>query len=116
MRKQLFIIGMFALPVFTGCTPEPVKEAEEALTLHYINNQIYSPVDCRTKEIDGDYYVFCTPVGPKIGGLYQIEYTDDGQYQIFTVNGKAAQHTEKSNIQVKRKNDYVDISRIIDEF
>jgi len=118
MYKKLLVI-VAAVTLIVGCsgTPEPVKKATDDLTLHYIKNHIFNPVnsvDCRAKMIDNDYYVFCNAAGSDIGGLYLIKYDNEGNYKIFTVNGKASQYAK--GLLTYRLKEFKDISEIIKRF
>jgi hypothetical protein len=110
------IIPIILLICLIGCTPDPVNKATDTITLHYLNHNIYPPaVDCRNKEIDGKYYVFCTSIGGTIGGLYQIDYNDNGSYAILTVNGKASQHA-RLGLDSMRFDGSIDIPKVLDRF
>lgn len=114
----LFFI-IVAVLIFIGIknlgSPEPINKASDELTLFYINNKIYHPVDCRVKKINEEYYAFLTEAGSsgKIGGLYLIKYDGSKNYQIFTVNGKAAQHAHDKYPQLKNPKD---IETILNKF
>lgn len=104
-------IGMWMRP------PAPVENAAMAIEIHYIDNEIYSPLVCKTKEIDKRYYVFCAHPDSKIGGLFLIDYDSSGQYEIFTINGKAAQHASSGlGLPVSRADNSFDIPKIIESF
>jgi RNA polymerase subunit RPABC4/transcription elongation factor Spt4 len=111
------VVVVVAVITLVFGNPDPVNKAEGDIELYYINNKIYYPVDCNSKEVDSDYYVFCTASGGDgtIGGLYLIRYDNEGKYTIFTVNGKASQHA-KRGLKVTRLNESKDISEILKNF
>jgi hypothetical protein len=100
-----------------------IGKVKDTLTLYYLNNKIYQPVDCETEKINGNWFVFCHPPMVKIGGLYLIRFDKNCNYTLYAVNGKAKQHAKRGltvkdiNIpELKKLTGLDDISKILEEF
>lgn len=78
------IVGYF----YFMSPPSWVSKATDKLTIEYIDRGIYKPVDCRAKKNKQGWFVLCSAVGGKIGGLFYIEESG----RTYPVNGKAKQH------------------------
>ncbi len=93
--------------------PDDIKRANDALSLHYINRNIYYPVRCHSKLIDGLVFTRCSPANEGVtGGIYVI--TNAGHtLRIMALNGRARGHLE--GLRVLRDADVRPIPIINDE-
>ena len=73
---------------------DAVNQALDALELHYINEEIYSPVVCKSAEGNTRFWLRCTgaQADAPIGGLFFVLPDKDGNPMIWTGNGRAKQH------------------------
>jgi hypothetical protein len=103
MSRHLSVVAALCAALGTGtASAAPVeyrdaRRAKQALELHYIDEQIYFPVRCdiESGEIEElRTWLLCFPVGiaENMGGLYVAEYDENGELQIWAINGKAIQH------------------------
>lgn len=107
-----------------GSKESVMDKAINDLTLHYINNNIYSTVNCRGENIDGVDYILCSAVSldgvgrSNPGGLYKVETFNSTEYKLYAVNGKAKGHSSKAIPPIAEDlyNTNIDISAIIDKF
>lgn len=116
--KKGILLSICISASFAFFDPSYVSKAENELTLHYIHNKIYSPVSCRNKKVDKEYYILCSHGGAganmKQGGLFKVVKNDGDSYTIFAINGKAMQHSKNKYQEYRDQN--LDISKIIDKF
>lgn len=111
-----FFGAVLTVIVLSGCSPKAVNDAADELTIYYINNKIYESVTCSDKEFDGSYYVLCSNAwNRKSGGLFKIELQDDNHYKIYSINGKAMQHTG-AEIAEPLNDPKIDIAAIMEKF
>lgn len=66
----------------------------DALTLHYLREGIYDPVDCDVEDGQERTWVRCTGVRSNAppGGLFFLGHDQNGGLLIWAGNGKAIQH------------------------
>lgn len=110
MAKTTYII--ITLLFISGCSSSPHEKVENELTDFYIQNGIYEDPYCRARDINNSTYVLCIPRSVDelyIGGMYQVEYSKDGTYKIYSINGKAATHIEGYTIATERHGNEVGI-------
>lgn len=88
LSNFLKLSALFFAFALTACTPGHVTKARDMLTLQYIDRGIYKPVDCRASNNDQGWFVFCSAVRGKSGGLFFV----DESGRIYPANGKAKQH------------------------
>ncbi|MDD5159532.1 MAG: hypothetical protein PHI47_05740 [Sulfuricurvum sp.] len=103
---------VIALLFISGCSSSPHEKVENELTDFYIQNGIYEDPYCRARDINNSAYVLCTPRSADesyIGGMYQVEYSKDGAYKIYSINGKAATHIEGNTIATERHGNEINI-------
>lgn len=116
--KKAILLSVCISACFAFFDPTYVTKAEDELTLHYIHNQIYYPVICRNKKVNQEYYILCSYAGVgndrKQGGLFKVVKGDGDKYTIFSINGKAMQHSKEKYKEYRDPN--LDISKIIDKF
>lgn len=92
-------IGL-AVWAFYGRDDDPkavaTSRARDALELHYLDADIYSPVRCTIAEGEKPAmsWVLCrgVPLNGATGGLYMTDTDDTGEPRIWAVNGRAIQH------------------------
>ena len=81
----------FALAIFAGlglaaCNPSHVSDAQEQLEIHYYGKDIFRPVQCPARRVDGRWWIYCHPYrDTSRGGLYALN--DSGA--LAPANGTA---------------------------
>lgn len=90
-------LAILLLPVLlAACDPAPIRDANDELTLHFINQEIYPAVVCNNLKFEEEWYIGCygasldNPKGGTIS-VFHVVLADvsDTKYAIFTVNGPA---------------------------
>lgn len=94
-----------------------LENAENSLTAYYLNQVNYDSVTCKSKEIDKEYFIFCThPNNRSSGGLYKAEHQGGYDFKVYAINGKAKQHAEKSDFIIEDKSNSTSIDSVIKRF
>ena len=116
--KKIVLMAGIANSLFAFFDPDYVTKAEDELTLHYINNNIYYPVNCRNVKVNKEYYILCSDgamwADQKQGGLFKVIDENNDKYTILAINGKAMQHSKGKYKEYRDPN--LDIPKIINEF
>lgn len=87
------VVMLLLIPTKSDKLSDEIKQARDALTLHYIQRGIYDPVRCDIETIKEQSFVLCrASASTSNGGLYALQESAHHSLTISPVNGKAYQH------------------------
>lgn len=86
-NRRFVVVLIIAAAVFAVTrNPGHVKDAQEQLEIHYYGKDIFRPVQCPARRVDGRWWIYCHPYrDTSRGGLYALN--DSGA--LAPANGTA---------------------------